>query len=57
VCQFQLPQDGGFDHQKGDPTDRLILILMLVVLLTGEPFDKWILVVVIVACAAMRRAR
>jgi len=54
--QFLLPR-GGFDHRKG-PLGQLILLLMLVVVLTGDQFDKLlVLVLLTVFFVAGRRHR
>lgn len=57
MCDFRLPRDGGFERQQGGPPDQAILTLMLVVLLAGEPLDKWILLLVIVVFGVTHRGR
>jgi hypothetical protein len=58
VRNFLLPHPGGFGHRSGGPLGQLILILMLVVILTGDQLDKLlVLVLLTVLFMAGRRRR
>jgi hypothetical protein len=57
VRNFLLPHPGGFGYRRGGPLGQLILILMLVVILTGDQFDKLLVLVLLTVFFVPRRRR